>query len=161
MRSHGGATHERVARAIVAESARARFDPLLVLAVIQVESSFDPLAVSSAGAVGLMQLREPTMLEEVARSRLASVDRRDPVANVRAGVRYLRRMMDAFRDLDLALMAYNAGPGRIRRHLSSGDLPGRYRVYPRKVRAELARLHGKPRRPEPPALLAAGDLTGR
>jgi len=143
MPAHGAAVHRRLTRAIVAEAKRARLDPLLVLAVIHVESSFEPLAVSSAGAVGLMQLREPTMRGEVAQSRLPSADRRDPVANVQAGVRYLRRLLDSFGDLDVALMAYNAGPERIRRQLLRGELPERYRRYARRVNAELGRLRGE------------------
>jgi len=130
----------RVARAIIGEAKAARIDPLLVLALIHVESSFDPQAASSAGAVGLMQLMDATMRAEVVRSNLPSADPRDPVANVRAGVRYLRRLIDAFGGLDLALMAYNAGPNRIvglRRH---GGIPKRFRLYPRKVKAELKHL---------------------
>ncbi|HET9593983.1 MAG TPA: lytic transglycosylase domain-containing protein, partial [Anaeromyxobacteraceae bacterium] len=137
---HTPAVHGRVAHAIVAEAGLAELDPLLVLAVIGVESRFDPRAVSSAGAVGLMQLREPTMRREVERSGLRSADPRDPVANVQAGVRYLRRLVDAFGDLDLALMAYNAGPSRIRAHLRQGQVPKRLHHYPRKVKDELERL---------------------
>jgi rubrerythrin len=140
MRRHDPAVHGRVAQAIVAEARLADVDPLLVVALIGVESSFNPRAVSSAGAVGLMQLREPTMRREVARSRLPSADRRDPVANVQAGVRYLRRLIDAFGDLDLALMAYNAGPTRVRDHLRRGEIPRRFHGYPRKVKVELHRL---------------------
>jgi soluble lytic murein transglycosylase-like protein len=62
------------------------------------------------------------------------------VTNVRAGVRYLRRLVDAFGDLDVALMAYNAGPNRIGGHLRRGGIPERYFSYPRKVSRELDRL---------------------
>jgi soluble lytic murein transglycosylase-like protein/rubrerythrin len=136
------AVHRRVSRAILTEARLVGLDPLLVLALIHVESSFDPHAQSNAGAVGLMQLLEPTMRREVERSGLDSADRRDPVANVRAGTRYLRRLVDAFAgDLDTALMAYNAGPNRIRGHLRRGEIPERFHVYPQKVRRELRRLH--------------------
>jgi hypothetical protein len=140
MPDHDAAVHGGVARAIVAEATRASLDPLLVLALIHVESSFDPHAVSSAGAVGLMQLLEPTMRREVARSRLPSADPRDPVANVRAGVRYLRRLVDAFGQMDVALMAYNAGPNRIRGHMRRGEIPERFYVYPQRVNSEVKRL---------------------
>jgi len=143
------AVHGRLARAIVLEAARAGVDPLLVLALIHVESSFDPEVVSSAGAVGLMQLREPTMRREVERSGLRMTDPHDPVLNVQAGVRYLQRLIAAFGDVDVALMAYNAGPNRIRGHLRQGEIPERFHHYPRKVRAELRRLQLATRKPTP------------
>jgi soluble lytic murein transglycosylase-like protein len=159
MRRHGPAMHGRVAEVVVSEARLADLDPLLVLALIGVESSFDPRAVSSAGAVGLMQLREPTMRREVARSRLPSADRRDPVANVQAGVRYLRRLVDAFGDLDLALMAYNAGPARVREHLRRGEIPRRFHAYPRKVNGELRRLRLAVGAGAAPAELAEAEPT--
>lgn len=140
MPGQSAAVHERVSRTIVAEAERADLDPLLVIALIGVESSFNPDAVSSAGAIGLMQLRVPTMRREAERGRLDSLDPRDPVANVRAGVRYLRRLIDAFGEVDVALMAYNAGPNRIRGHMRRGEVPVRFLVYPRRVNHELERL---------------------
>jgi soluble lytic murein transglycosylase-like protein len=132
--------HGPLAQTIVLEASEAGVDPLLVVALIHTESQFDPEAVSAAGAVGLMQLREPTMRSVAARSRLASDDPRDPIASVQAGVRYLRRLLDAFGEIDLALMAYNAGPNRIVAHLRRGEIPARFHAYPRKVKAELDRL---------------------
>jgi soluble lytic murein transglycosylase-like protein len=149
----------QIAREILAESARARLDPLLVVALIHVESSFDPDAVSTAGAVGLMQLRGPTMAHVAARSRMRSADPLDPVANIQAGVRYVGHLMRAFGDSDLALMAYNAGPGRIRRYLREGGVPERFRAYPRSVAREMDRLRGVLERAEPPqATLAMNEL---
>ena len=55
-------------------------------------------------------------------------------------MRYLRRLVDAFGSVDAALMAYNAGPNRIRGHLNRGDIPGRFHVYPQRVHGELQRL---------------------
>jgi rubrerythrin len=158
MRGEDPAVHGRVARAILAESALARLDPLLVLALIHVESSFDPSAVSTAGAVGLMQLLEPTMRRELERSKLPAADPRDPVANVQAGVRYLRRLVDAFSDVDLALMAYNAGPNRIRGHLRAGEIPARFHGYPRKVKSELERLK---RSAGASSMVASADVRAR
>jgi rubrerythrin len=134
------AVHRRVARAIVTEAKLASLDPLLVLALIHVESSFDPQAASSAGAMGLMQLLEPTMRRELERAGLPAADPRDPVANVQAGVRYFRRLVGAFGQVDVALMAYNAGPNRILGHLRDGGIPVHFHGYPRKVNAELERL---------------------
>jgi soluble lytic murein transglycosylase-like protein len=149
----------RIAKEIVAEAARARLDPLLVVALIHVESSFDPDAVSTAGAAGLMQLRERTMADVAARSRLPSTNPLDPVANIQAGVRYLARLIEAFGDPELALMAYNAGPGRIRRYMRDGDVPERFRAYPESVARELERIVGLPGAPDPSGVrVAVNDL---
>jgi soluble lytic murein transglycosylase-like protein len=128
-----------LAEVIVLEADRAQLDPLLVLAVIEVESRFDAGARSTAGAIGLMQLVEPTLRSELARHGIEG-DPHDPVANVQAGVRYLRRLMDGFRRDDVALMAYNAGPGRILGYLREGEIPERFHAYPRRVNAALRRM---------------------
>jgi hypothetical protein len=131
----------RLARTLVGEAAAARIDPLLVLAVIQVESSYDPDALSHRGARGLMQLREPTFRRELERAGLRWEDAHDPAVNVKAGIRYLRRLLDAFGREEVALMAYNAGPNRILAYLrDEGGIPERYLDYPRKVKAEHGRL---------------------
>ena len=130
----------RLAEVIIEEAERARLDPLLVLAIIEVESGWDLDAESNRGAQGLMQLRPTTLLGEAARSGLFSVDLTDPALNVRAGVRYFRRLLDAFRREETALMAYNAGPARIRGYLRAGEVPERFRAYPRRVRHEVTRL---------------------
>lgn len=129
----------RLAATIVREAEEAALDPLLVLAVIEVESRFDAEARSQAGAMGLMQLRENTLRGELRRHGLEG-DLSDPVTNVRAGIRYLRRLMNAFPREDVALMAYNAGPNRILGYLRDGEIPDRFHVYPRRVKAVLRRL---------------------
>jgi soluble lytic murein transglycosylase-like protein len=144
-------TRRSLARTLVAEAQAARIDPLLVLALIEVESSFDPDAVSHRGAQGLMQLREATMRQERERAGLPPAHPSDPIANVQAGVRYLRRLLDTFEREELALMAYNAGPNRIAGYLREGGIPERFHVYPRKVRSELRRLR---RSVAPPAEVA-------
>lgn len=85
-------------------------DPALLHAVVQVESGYNAHAVSPRGATGLMQLMPATALE------LGVGDSRDPAANLRGGARLLRRLMEAFGDLPLALAAYNAGEAAVRRH---------------------------------------------
>jgi soluble lytic murein transglycosylase-like protein len=100
-----------------------------------------------------MQLREPTFRREVERAGLDWVDARDPSTNLRAGIRYLRRLLDAFGREEVALMAYNAGPNRILGFMREGDgeIPPRFHAYPRKVRAEVRRLRralGVERAPE-------------
>ncbi len=128
-----------LAATIVREAEEAALDPLLVLAVIEVESRFDAEARSEAGAMGLMQLRERTLRGELRRHGLEG-DPHDPVTNVRAGIRYLRRLMNEFPGEDVALMAYNAGPNRILGYLRDGEIPDRFHVYPRRVKAVLRRL---------------------
>jgi soluble lytic murein transglycosylase-like protein len=64
----------------------------------------------------------------------------DPAVNVQAGIRYLRRLLDAFGREEVALMAYNAGPNRILGYVRDGEIPERFRGYPRKVAAEVRRL---------------------
>jgi soluble lytic murein transglycosylase-like protein len=83
-------------------------DARLVRAVIQVESAYQSGARSPKGAMGLMQL-----MPETAR-RYAVVNPFDPAANVEAGTRYLKSLLDRF-PLNLALAAYNAGEGAVER----------------------------------------------
>ncbi len=96
-------------------SEKHNLDPWLVRAIIQVESNFCPTAGSYAGACGLMQLMSATA------SSLGCHDRYDPEANIAAGTRYLRQMMNMYpNDIRLALAAYNAGPGNVQRY---GGIP--------------------------------------
>ncbi|MEW6253099.1 MAG: lytic transglycosylase domain-containing protein [Planctomycetota bacterium] len=83
-------------------------DRALVLAVVEAESGGDPLAVSPAGALGLMQVMPDKFGPDE--------DPFDPEANLRAGCSYLRAMLDRYGgDVELALAAYNAGPGAVDR----------------------------------------------
>jgi soluble lytic murein transglycosylase-like protein len=133
----------QLGQAIAEEAGRSGYDPLLILALIDVESDFAEEAVSEKGARGLMQIRPSTLhfLAEKEGLRLTREEvAADPALCVRLGIRYLRDLQDRFGgDLDLALMAYNAGPGRIWDSLKEGDLE-RFRVYPRAVRRDFRRL---------------------
>jgi soluble lytic murein transglycosylase-like protein len=88
---------------------RHRMDPALLHAVISVESGYNPNAVSSAGAIGMMQLMPETAAE------LGVADPYDPIANIDGGARYLRGLMRKFGRINIALAAYHAGQGRVRR----------------------------------------------
>ena len=81
----------------------------LILAVIKVESGFDSQAVSRKGAMGLMQLMPGTA------SDLGLTNPFDPVQNILGGAKYLSDCIKTFKDLGLALAAYNAGPGKVAR----------------------------------------------
>ncbi len=89
---------------------RHQLDAALVHAVVQVESSYNPVAVSRAGAVGLMQLMPETA------QRYGVPDRRDPHRNLDGGVRYLRDLILRFNNVVLALAAYNAGENAVERY---------------------------------------------
>lgn len=88
-------------------------DPDLFLRLVQQESAFKPTAVSPKGAMGLAQLMPGT-------ARDLGVDPSDPIQNLTGGARYLRQQMDTFQDPQLALAAYNAGPGNVRKY---GGIP--------------------------------------
>lgn len=149
--------HEAVARALVGEAEAVRVDPLLVLAMIEVESGYVPDATSHAGARGLMQLLPATMQRETEALGLCGASPEDPVANVRAGVRYLRRCLDAFPGhLDLALMSYNSGPNRVLEFLEDGEVPGWAIAYPRRVDVEHRRIR-KAFGEEPPPRVAEAE----
>ncbi len=83
----------------------------LIRAVVQVESAFNPYARSPKGALGLMQLMPATIQQFGVRNPF------NPVENVRAGVAYLRALLDRYQNNEeLALAAYNAGPGAVDKH---------------------------------------------
>ena len=99
----------------------------VVRAIIEVESAFDPDARSHAGAIGLMQLMPMT-------ARELGVNPLVPEQNVEGGVRYFSQLLEKFGDLELALVAYNAGPGFAERYVRGQVvLYGETRDYVSKV----------------------------
>lgn len=103
--------HQNYAPLIEATAQQVQLPMALLQAVIQVESAYNPQAVSPKGAVGLMQLMPATA------KRYGVIDRTDPVANLHGGARYLRDLLTLFNeDLTLALAAYNAGEQAVKKY---------------------------------------------
>ncbi len=121
---------DAVAAVVSAESTVANVDPSLILAVMEVESGFEAAAVSPKGASGLLQIRAETAAEVISRHGLKDED--PGLLNVRAAIRYLGSLQDRFRSRDLALMAYNVGPGRVFEAIRKHEL-AELAWYPRKV----------------------------
>lgn len=125
-------------QAVLAAATANGLDPLLVLAIIEVESGHRPGLVSPRGAVGLMQLQP-----EVA-AWIGVEDITEPATNIEAGCRFLAWLLEGFGgDVQLALAAYNAGPGAVRRW---GTLPPyrETRQYVLRVARAYERLAGRP-----------------
>jgi len=102
------------AAALKQAAASANVSPTLLSALVWQESRWNPQAVSPKGAMGLAQLMPAT-------ARYLGVNPADPVQNLTGGARYLRQLLDQFDgDVERALAAYNAGPGRVR---SAGGVP--------------------------------------
>ena len=121
-----------ISRTILDESRHHAFDPLLVLAVIAVESGFQDTAASAEGARGLMQIQPyvARALAEQWRSlyrtdkhlieELPNLD--DPTVNIKLGVFYLHSLKKSFPDLKLALTAYNRGPTEVKNRLAEEEV---------------------------------------
>ena len=100
--------------ALTQAAAAANVSPTLLSALVWQESRWNPQAVSPKGAMGLAQLMPAT-------ARDLGVNPADPIANLNGGARYLRYLLDEFDgNVEKALAAYNAGPGRVR---SAGGVP--------------------------------------
>lgn len=132
--SSGAATFDAL---FAAAGARHGVDPALLSAVARAESGYDPRAVSSAGALGLMQIMPATAAG-------LGVDPLDPAQAVDGAARYLGEQLRRFGSVELALAAYNAGPGAVARHGGVPPYP-ETQNYVQKVgafHAELRRADG-------------------
>lgn len=119
----------------IEQAARANgVDPALLGALVWAESGFQPQARSHAGAIGLAQLMPGTAAG-------LGVDPHDPAQNLEGGARFLRAQLDRFGSVDLALAAYNAGPGRV---AQAGGIPriAETQAYVPKVLGHYAHLKG-------------------
>jgi len=116
---------ERLAQGLVEVEREHGISVLLLVALIERESRFHPLAKGPRGSLGLMQVR-PFVGEDVAgRIGVPWQGKRtlfDPVANLRIGTAYLAELLDRFGSQELALAAYNIGPNRLARRLARGDV---------------------------------------
>jgi peptidoglycan lytic transglycosylase len=134
----------RLAVAIVREAERNNLDPLLVIALIRCESSFNNYAVSDVGAMGLMQVMPDTglYLADKAGFRLGrSTNLFDAETNIELGTAYLADLIQRFGSLEHALVAYNAGPGLAKKILAKRDSRKKFmKGYPSKVVGEFRKL---------------------
>ena len=136
-RAHAAGIPPQYANKIAELAQRFDLSPALLEAVVWQESRWREKAVSPAGARGLAQLMPGT-------ARYLGVDPDDPMQNLEGGARYLREQLDRFDgDLEKALAAYNAGPGRVER---AGGIPN-IRETKHYVAAILGRLANHSRLP--------------
>ncbi|HQP25997.1 MAG TPA: lytic transglycosylase domain-containing protein [Smithellaceae bacterium] len=106
-----GASSNRFDEMITSAAEKHRLDVALIKAVIKAESNFNPMAVSCAGAMGLMQLMPGTAVD------LNVTDAFHPRDNIDGGARYLRYLLDLYdENINLALAAYNAGEGAVAKY---------------------------------------------
>lgn len=108
-------------------------DPRLLRAVALQESGGNPTARSRAGATGVMQIMPGTGQE------LGVTDLTDPEQSIYGGAKYLSQMLDRYKHPELALAAYNAGPGRVDAYLKGGTLPDETLKYVPAVKAHFER----------------------
>ncbi len=110
VRTASVASRSAIDRYVATNAQAVGIDPALIEAIIANESGFDPNATSRAGARGLMQLMPETA------AGLGVTDPYDAAQNIRGGTRYLRSLLNRFGNVEMAVAAYNAGPGAVQRY---------------------------------------------
>ncbi len=120
-----------ISKAIYEESIKYNFNPLLITAIIKIESNFDPKALSDSYAYGLTQVRR-FIAPELAKNIGIEWDGAektlfDPIKNIKIGVFYLSMLNRNFNDLKTAIIAYNQGPHAVQERLTNNqELPNNY-----------------------------------
>lgn len=125
----GMKTLKQVPHRIYQESEKYGYDPLFLTALIVTESSFNNWAKSHKGALGLMQIKPRTghaLASEMGTAWAGKSTLFDPATNIALGAFYLNKLKKRFKDMNIALEAYNHGPSRIARYLRKGKLPEDY-----------------------------------
>ena len=120
---------QKLAKLIVEECSKNDLDPYLILAVIQIESDFTPKAVSSKGAIGLMQVMPKTgeyVAKDLGISYKGHSSLYDPFVNVKLGIHYLSFLEEQFDGTENALAAYNYGPTKFANSKTLAKNPPKY-----------------------------------
>ncbi len=117
--------------------------PALIWALMRTESRYDKLAVSYAGAVGLMQLMPQTAYAEARRLKLKQIDLYDPYTNIYIGAFHLKRLINRFKRLEWAISAYNAGAGNTSRWIKDIKQPYNQTLWIENIPFDETRYHVK------------------
>jgi soluble lytic murein transglycosylase len=120
-----------ISKTIYEEAVKYNFNPLLITAIIKIESNYDPKAVSDSYAYGLCQVRRfiaPELAENIGiKWDGAEKTLFDPIKNIQIGVYYLSILNRDFNDLKTAVIAYNQGPYAVQERLTNNqELPDNY-----------------------------------
>lgn len=133
---------ERISRALISESNKYQMDPLLLIALIEHESYFNPTTVGRHGEIGLMQIKPSTAQWIAKLYRIpfnADSELFDPVVNIKIGTAYLSYLRDKLGPTpEFYISAYNMGPKNLRTQLEQQNIP---HIYLGKVMAEYLDLY--------------------
>ena len=116
---------EEIAELLMAQGERYDLDPLLIIALIKTESDFRRKVVSRKGAVGLMQVRPfvaIALAKETSVAYVNSKSLKDGPLNIKLGTHYIAKLRKRFGSMELALVAYNRGPSRLRKQMGEGKI---------------------------------------
>ncbi len=116
----------KIAHAIYRNAIKYGYDPYFILSIVKVESSFDPHAVSPVGAMGLMQIM-PDVGKYLAEEKGVELKNTNQLfdinTNLDLGVYYLKFLHKYYKNIRMALLAYNMGPGNLNFFLTRGKFP--------------------------------------